>query len=634
MTKKRTVPPSDSRSGIGYVIAVQVAAGIVLAVWTVTSGASAAVTGVLAATLIAGWWCGTRIRAIRSSWTRIMFGINGSRGSHLREPVGFTDIPAAGGPLTDTLVVSGARPREAPGIGVPVPSGVLVTTIRVRPPSPAVRYLDRTGRDSGPGAELSLAPEPLAACLAQFDIALHSIDIVVHTRSEDVTGPVSRSYANTLGPIRTSPQTSTYVLIRLDPRDCPEAITRRGGGAEGTARALAVATRRVAARITEQGLAADILSADDASGVLRELAAGQDPAKLRESWDHVRSGPLRYRTFPLDRGGAAERYAAIDTATHPAAHPAGDRSTQSRDGDASGTVSTTTVIGLTGTADAPCVRAVTRVIGAEPATGRGDGPTDTHALCGHQADALLTGLPHPRSHSAWRHITPVRGSAARQLVQRISLPCSGSGQLLGADAQGRPVALTLAGPGVSRVVIDAHRPLAAQIVLRAIATGAQVVVHSADPRRWDPMLTAVDDPDRLGLAPVEHEHSAERPRVEVYDGLTPPADSAGVTIFHLAAGGEAATRPADAPASTVFIRQHPHDQRTFSVDTHTGTTVISVVAVDDEWLIINGRTDSPRPGPHRPPVPPAPPAPPTPAAAGRPTPSPPPRARVPSRPAG
>ena len=185
VTKNRTVPPSDSRSGIGYVIAVQVAAGIVLAVWTVTSGAPAAVAGVLAATLIAGWWCGTHIRAIRSSWTRIMFGINGSRGSHLREPVGFTDIPAAGGPLTDTLVVSGAQPHEAPGIGVPMPSGVLVTTIRVRPPSPAVRYLDRTGRDSGPGAELSLAPEPLAACLAQVETRF------AHGVTDSIPGPLT-----------------------------------------------------------------------------------------------------------------------------------------------------------------------------------------------------------------------------------------------------------------------------------------------------------------------------------------------------------------------------------------------------------------------------------------------------------
>ncbi|MFZ2242350.1 MAG: type VII secretion protein EccE, partial [Gordonia amarae] len=341
MTKYRAVPSSESRSGIGYVIAVQVAAGIVLAVWTFSSGGTAAVTGTIATTLIAGRWCATHVRVIRSLRTRIMFRINGSRTTHLREPVDFADIPAAGGPLTDALVVSGARSPEAPGIGVAVSPGVLVTTIRVRPPSPAVSYLDRTGRDSGPGAELSLSPAPLAECLAQFDIALHSIDIVVHTRSAAESGPVSRSYANTLGPIRATPRTSVHVLVRLDPRDCPEAITRRGGGAEGTARTLAVATRRVAARITEQGLTADILSADEASGILRELTGGQDPAKPREAWDHARSGSLLYRTVPLDRGGAAERYADIDTATHPAAHPTGEGLAGSGDGQTPGTVSTT-----------------------------------------------------------------------------------------------------------------------------------------------------------------------------------------------------------------------------------------------------------------------------------------------------
>lgn len=128
-------------------------------------------------------------------------------------------------------------------------------------------------------------------------------------------------------------------------------------------------------------------------------------------------------------------------------------------------------------------------------------------------------------------------------------------------------------------------------LLRAIATGAQVVVHSADPRRWDPMLTAVDDPDRLGLAPVEHSAGAREWRsttASPHQRIQPVSRS-----FTSRRAARPPPRPADAPASTVFIRQDRHDQRTFSVDTHTGTTRISVVAVDDEWVIINGRPAAP-----------------------------------------
>ncbi|HQV20564.1 MAG TPA: type VII secretion protein EccE, partial [Gordonia sp. (in: high G+C Gram-positive bacteria)] len=226
-------------------IVVQIAAGVVLAVWGLSSAAPAAVTGVVAAIVIAGWWCCTQIREARSFWTRILFHINGSRVS-VGIPVEFADIPATGGPLTDTLVAGDAQARTVEGIGVSVSPDVLVTVIRVRPASPAVRYLDRTGRDCGPGTEPPLALAPLADCLAQFDIALHSIDVVVHTASAGASGPVSHSYARTLGPIRSTPRTSTFVIVRLDPRNCPEAITRRGGNTEGTARTVAVATSTIA----------------------------------------------------------------------------------------------------------------------------------------------------------------------------------------------------------------------------------------------------------------------------------------------------------------------------------------------------------------------------------------------------
>ena len=113
MRTYRALPQQDSHTAIGYMIVVQIAAGVVLAVWGLSSAAPAAVTGVVAAIVIAGWWCCTQIREARSFWTRILFHINGSHVS-VGIPVEFADIPATGGPPDGH---AGRRRRTGPYSG-------------------------------------------------------------------------------------------------------------------------------------------------------------------------------------------------------------------------------------------------------------------------------------------------------------------------------------------------------------------------------------------------------------------------------------------------------------------------------------------------------------------------------------
>mgnify|MGYP006978790956 CR=1 FL=1 len=54
MRTYRALPQQDSHTAIGYMIVVQIAAGVVLAVWGLSSAAPAAVTGVVAAIVIGG----------------------------------------------------------------------------------------------------------------------------------------------------------------------------------------------------------------------------------------------------------------------------------------------------------------------------------------------------------------------------------------------------------------------------------------------------------------------------------------------------------------------------------------------------------------------------------------------------
>ena len=162
----RALPQQDSHTAIGYMIVVQIAAGVVLAVWGLSSAAPAAVTNVVAAIVIAGWWCCTDPRS------PIVLDANPvphQRFSRIRQH----------SPSSSPI----SRPREGPTGHAgrrrrtgPYSGGHRLKYRRTfwcdRDPStariPAVRYLDRTGRDCGPGTEPPLALAPLADCLAQI----------------------------------------------------------------------------------------------------------------------------------------------------------------------------------------------------------------------------------------------------------------------------------------------------------------------------------------------------------------------------------------------------------------------------------------------------------------------------------
>ena len=95
-------------------------------------------------------------------------------------------------------------------------------------------------------------------------------------------------------------------------------------------------------------------------------------------------------------------------------------------------------------------------------------------------------------------------------LDRLRLPAGGCGQLVGSDPSGHGVATRLVGPGVASVHLDGEPYLARQVVFRAVATGARVVVRTDRPDDWIGLATAVDDPDRLRIA-ARAEHSTPVP---------------------------------------------------------------------------------------------------------------------------
>ena len=96
----------------------------------------------------------------------------------------------------------------------------------------------------------------LVNCLRQFDISLDSIDIVSQGARSYGHTDVASVYDAVLGPLPAIAQRNVWIAVRFDPSRCAEAVRRRGGGREGILRTASTATRRVANRLTEVGLAA------------------------------------------------------------------------------------------------------------------------------------------------------------------------------------------------------------------------------------------------------------------------------------------------------------------------------------------------------------------------------------------
>src|SRR6185437_6146494 len=98
-------------------------------------------------------------------------------------------------------------------------------------------------------------------CLRQFDITLDSIDVISQGARSRGHGQIAATYNAVLGPLPAIAVRSVWVAVRLDPTLCPDAVRHRGEGWEGMVRTAAVATKRVANRLSDMGLRAELMTA-------------------------------------------------------------------------------------------------------------------------------------------------------------------------------------------------------------------------------------------------------------------------------------------------------------------------------------------------------------------------------------
>ncbi|GAB3129267.1 hypothetical protein GCM10027289_11150 [Tsukamurella serpentis] len=125
----------------------------------------------------------------------------------------------------------------------------------------------------------------------------------------------------------------------------------------------------------------------------------------------------------------------------------------------------------------------------------------------------------------------------------LEIPVAGCGQVLGGDTAGNPVAVRLHGPGVRTVWAAVADDPALQLVERAVATGARVLVVTGRPAMWEPLVSWVGSPHDLWISGWRYPDGAAvdtgRYTVTVLDGtasgLTPGSVEPSGTVWRIEA---------------------------------------------------------------------------------------------------
>lgn len=414
-----------------------------------------------------------------------------------------------------------------------------------------------------------LSIDLVADCLRQFDIALDSIDVISQGARSHGRTPIAAVYDAVLGPLPAIAQRSVWVALRFDPSLCADAVRRRGGGREGVLRTAATATRRVANRLIEAGLRPRVMTSSEIAHATNQLSDGVNLRHVDETWLACRQGNFQLQSFSMKP-----------------------------------TMLTTAGVGLLWTipsySTTICI-SLRREPQHELIKIRGLVRFDTHGrsqiyldgldeLPGQQFSALVSTLPVSQPKHPVGRWACGRSEAG---FQNLALPASGCGQVIGADPQGRAVALPLFGPQIRRVEICGGLHLAQQVLLRSLALGARVRVHTDRPGAWWDMVEQVGDRNLLWVADSGRGSiqagSDRNYSLEMFDGIAAHSVRIGVTTMVLQA-------PRTVPSATSDVALELIDSvtDTVKVSTDAGTAVVTMVETEEESRYIRASVGAQR----------------------------------------
>jgi hypothetical protein len=133
--------------------------------------------------------------------------------------------------------------------------------------------------------------------------------------------------------------------------------------------------------------------------------------------------------------------------------------------------------------------------------------------------------------------------------------------------------------------------LAQQAVLRSLALGARVRVHTRRPAAWRDMVDQVGDQTLLWVSDFSRgslQAGSERTyNVEMFDGVADHAVRVGVTTMVVQPLGAAPS-----PGADVVLELLDIDTDTVRVSTRAGSSVVTMVATDEELRYIKASFDA------------------------------------------
>ncbi|MBT0568580.1 type VII secretion protein EccE [Williamsia sp. CHRR-6] len=478
-----------------------------------------------------------------------VFGRIARRARYVRRGFGDRDDPPIPFDIPST---------NGPSIGLRWVDGRIVSIIRL------VRPVEQ--RSLAPGRSVvetsSLRLGVIARALRQFDIELESIDVVAHGWRTRGAAHLTAPYSTLIRTLPALSQQDVWIVLRLNPLHCPDAIASRGGGPTGVLRTAIAATRRVSNHLARQGFRPEILTASQISALSARLLDNVSPDSARETWTDVQFGTYKSSAYCLNQPLSEEALTEIWSTT---------------------TISTTVSITVTqaegGDYALATVVRLGRVGDVELTV-----PECLSRLDGNQAPALEWTLPSVRSEIPR---LPVEVGDLPTL-DRLRVNDGGSGQLLGANSFGAAVAAPLFGLEVRRVDVYGQMYLVLQTVLRSIAVGARVLVRTDRPDVWRPLYEGVGDPATLhiSVAASDQRHPTSNYTVCVLDSREATEDRAVPT--HIRVHREPGQVDALSDNVDVAIYQDMANPGRIFVVTSNGATALSVVSVPAENPFIEG----------------------------------------------
>lgn len=325
---------------------------------------------------------------------------------------------------------------------------------------------------SRPDAVVPL-PDLVEALLVRSDAAT-TLDVCTVGFRPIPGSPAADAYLDLAGPLVGTAVRRTRLIVSVDACDVTRAARRRGGGMPGAMRVLVSRLDRIERVLRDAGLGCERLTPDHLRRVDVDVTQGYPPAGSIQSRRHFTLGPHRWSAWAV---------------------PATRMSPSTTDGVwAESAASTATTLRVT----------------VEP----GRGATVGYAFAlENSAEDRCTVSGAVRSRGSRRGFglflpsmvaaTPDPLGTATVSMDELSRfvgPVAGCGQLVGVDGDGAAVAARLFGPGAGTVHVRGELYVARQVVFRAIATGARVLIATDRPQGWHGVVGAAG-PAHCVLAP-------------------------------------------------------------------------------------------------------------------------------------